>query len=93
MKAVFNGHVIAESDDLVEVENNQYFPVDSLNQEFLTETDHTTHCGWKGDASYWTVEVDGEKAENAVWTYKEPMAGAEMVTDRVAFWKGVTVED
>jgi len=92
MKAVFNGQVIAESDDLVEVENNQYFPKDSLNQEFLTESDHTSFCGWKGTASYWTVEVDGETAPNSVWTYKEPMAGAEVVTDRVAFWKGVTVE-
>ena len=92
MKAVFNGQVIAESDDLVEVENNQYFPVDSLNQEFVSESDHTTHCGWKGDASYWSVEVDGETAENAVWTYKEPMDGAEVVADRVAFWNGVKVE-
>lgn len=92
MKAVFNGQVIAESDDLVEVENNQYFPKDSLNERFLVGSDHTSFCGWKGTASYWSVGVDGEIAANAVWTYEEPMEGAEMVKDRVAFWKGVTVE-
>jgi uncharacterized protein (DUF427 family) len=93
VKAVFNGQVIAESDDLVEVEGNQYFPRAALKDEFLIASDHSSHCGWKGDASYWTVEVDGERAENAVWTYEEPMEGAEVVADRVAFWKGVTVED
>ena len=84
--AELNGVVIAESDDTVIVEGNHYFPPDSAKGELLTEVDHRTVCPWKGSASYWTIEVDGERAENTAWHYPEPKDGAEMVADRVAFY-------
>ena len=91
--AVFNGVVIAETDDTVVVEGNHYFPPESLNREFFSETpDHTTTCPWKGLASYYDVEVEGERAEAVAWTYKEPSDRASMIKDHVAFYPKVKVE-
>ncbi len=89
--ATFNGTVIAQSDDIEVVEGNAYFPVSSLDQKYVTESDHTTGCPWKGTASYWNVEVDGEKAENAAWYYPDAKPGAEAVVGRVAFYPVVRV--
>ena len=91
-RASWNGKVIAESDDIVTVEGNAYFPLSSLRKEHFRDSDHTTVCGWKGTASYFHVEVDGKKNENAAWIYRAPKEAAKQVKDRVAFWKGVTVE-
>ena len=90
--ATYNGRVIARSDDTVLVEGNHYFPLDSLDRSVVTETDHKTVCPWKGTASYFTLAVDGEVAENAAWYYLEPKEGAEMVGGRVAFYPVVQVE-
>lgn len=92
MRAIWNGAVIAESDDTVVVEGNHYFPVDALDRDLLVESDTHTTCGWKGLASYWSLEVDGKTNRDAAWYYPEPIAGAEQVKDRVAFWRGVIVE-
>lgn len=92
MKAVWNGVVLAESDDTVEVEGNQYFPRDSINSEYFEESAHTSVCPWKGTASYFTLKVDGEENRDAAWCYPEPKQAAREITGRVAFWKGVTVE-
>jgi len=89
--ATFNGKVIAESDDTTFVEGNHYFPLDSLDKSVATETDHHTTCSWKGTASYLSIEVDGESAENAAWYYPDPLDGAEDVADRVAFYPVITV--
>ena len=90
--ATFNGRVIAQSDDIVVVEGNPYFPLDSLDSSVVTTTEHTTHCPWKGDAAYYTVEVDGAVAENAAWYYPVPKDGAEQVANRVAFYPAITVD-
>jgi uncharacterized protein (DUF427 family) len=84
--ATFNGVVIAESDDIEVVEGSPYFPISSLRADVLVDSDHHTVCPWKGTASYWTIEVDGERAEDAAWYYPEPKDGAAMVADRVAFY-------
>lgn len=84
--ATFNGTVIAESDDIEVVEGNPYFPISSLRQDLVVDSDHSTVCPWKGTASYWTIEVDGERAVNAAWHYPDPKDGAEMVSERVAFY-------
>ncbi len=89
--ATFNGKVIAQSDDTTLVEGNHYFPLESLDRSVVTETDRQTTCHWKGTASYFTLEVDGQVAENAAWYYLEPMEGAESVANRVAFYPAVTV--
>ena len=91
MKAKWNGAILAESSDTVVVENNHYFPEDSLAREYFRESAHQTHCPWKGDASYYSIEVDGERNENAAWYYSEPKEAAAEIRGRVAFWKGVEV--
>ncbi len=93
MKAVWNGTTVAESDETVVVEGNHYFPLGSVRQEYLRESATRTVCPWKGTASYYTIEVDGARNEDAAWFYPEPQPAAAAIRDRVAFWKGVTVEE
>ena len=91
MKAIWNGQTIAESDSTVVVENNHYFPKDSLNPEFLTDSQTHTNCPWKGRASYYSLTVDGKTNPDAAWYYPDPKPAAGQIKDHVAFWKGVTV--
>lgn len=90
-RAVWQGKTLAESDDIVFVEGNAYFPRASLNSAFLEESDHHTTCYWKGEASYLHAVVDGERLENAAWYYPQPKFAARKIRDRVAFWNGVEV--
>lgn len=92
MRAIWNGAVLAESDDTVVVEGNHYFPPESIRAEHFRPSDHHTVCGWKGVCSYYDVVVDGEVNANAAWYYPEVKPEAESVRGRVAFWHGVTVE-
>jgi uncharacterized protein (DUF427 family) len=92
-QAVFNGVVIADADETVIVEGNHYFPPDSLNPEFFSETpSHTTTCPWKGVASYYDVEVEGERARAVAWTYRDPSERAAMIKDHVAFYPKVRIK-
>ena len=91
MKAVWNGHVVAESDDIVTVEGNAYFPASALDRSVLSESAHTSECSWKGTAHYYSLQVDGQENKNAVWFYPAPKQAAAEIKDRVAFWKGVQV--
>lgn len=91
VKAVWNGTVIAESDDTVVVEGNHYFPASALRREHVVESAHRTVCPWKGTAHYYTLRIGGAENANAAWYYPSPKPGAEAVAGRVAFWKGVTV--
>jgi uncharacterized protein (DUF427 family) len=91
-KAIWKGKVLAESDDTVVVEDNYYFPEQSLKKEFFRESSHHSLCLWKGIASYHTVEVDGERNEDAAWYYPKPSPLARKVKGRVAFWHGVRIE-
>lgn len=92
-KAIWNGQVIAESDDLVNVERNYYFPLSSLDQSLLKESDTQTVCPWKGVASYYTIEVGGKENKDAAWYYPDPKDAAKHIKGRVAFWRGVEVVD
>ena len=91
MKAVWNGVVIAESDDIVKVEGNAYFPESALDRSMIRPSSHTSMCGWKGLANYYSLDVGGRVNENAVWYYAEPKAAAAEIKGRMAFWKGVSV--
>lgn len=91
MKAIWNGTVIAQSDDTIVVEGNHYFPASALDRRYVVESDTQSVCPWKGVASYYSLDVDGRRNEDAVWYYPAPKPGAEQVTDRVAFWRGVEV--
>ncbi len=89
MRASWNNAIIAESEDIIEIEGNPYFPIGSIARQYFTESDTTTTCPWKGVASYFHIEVDGKVNEDAAWTYKEPKQGAEALKGRIAFWRGV----
>ena len=89
--ATWNGTVIAQSDETVMVEGNHYFPPSSVKADVLESTDRTTHCPWKGDASYYDIVVDGERASNAAWCYPAPKDKAAQILDHVAFYPVVTV--
>ena len=91
VKAVWNGEIIAESNETIIVEGTHCFPVSSVAIASLRGTDHTSVCTWKGTASYFTVYAGGSHNENAAWTYKTPSVKAEHIKDRIAFWKGVIV--
>ncbi len=91
MKAIWNGKVIAESNDTVVVEGNHYFPAASLPQDLLQPSSTTTVCGWKGTANYYSLNVDGKINTDAVWYYADPKPAAVEIKGRVAFWRGVQV--
>ncbi len=92
MKAVWNNQVLAESDDTVVVENNHYFPPQSINKEFFKESTTHTTCPWKGEASYYSIDVEGKTNEDAAWFYPKASELAKNIEGYVAFWKGVEVK-
>jgi uncharacterized protein (DUF427 family) len=93
MKAIWNGEVIANSNDTVVVEGNHYFPSTSLNMQFFKKSEKNTVCSWKGTASYFDVEVNGQSNKDAAWYYAEPKSAANNIAGYIAFWKGVQVTD
>jgi uncharacterized protein (DUF427 family) len=90
-KAIWEGEVLAESDDIVMVEGNKYFPADAIHREYFKSSSQTTICPWKGTASYYDIEVNGKTNAAAAWYYAEPKSAAKQIRGRVAFWKGVRV--
>ena len=92
-KAIWNETVLAESDETIVVEGNHYFPADSINPEYFEPSDTHTVCGWKGTASYYTLNVDGEKNPDAAWYYPDAKEEAKNIENHVAFWKGVEITD
>jgi uncharacterized protein (DUF427 family) len=92
MKAIWNGTVIAESNDTVVVEGNHYFPESALDRRYVMPSNLHTTCSWKGTASYYNLLVEGNANPDAVWYYPEPKEAASEIKGRVAFWKGVKVE-
>ena len=91
VQAKWNGDVIADSDDTVVVENNHYFPRADVKMDRLVPSDTTSHCPWKGDASYYSIRADGVTNADAAWTYEKPKEAASEIEGRIAFWKGVEV--
>ncbi|NET33841.1 MAG: DUF427 domain-containing protein [Cyanothece sp. SIO1E1] len=91
-KAIWNGAVLAESNQCEVVERNQYFPPDSINREYFKESSTHTTCPWKGVASYYNIEVDGQVNKDAAWYYPTPKDAAQNITGYIAFWRGVQVE-
>ncbi|NJL39159.1 MAG: DUF427 domain-containing protein [Leptolyngbyaceae cyanobacterium RM2_2_4] len=91
-KAVWNGAVLAESDRCEVVEGNQYFPPDSINSEYFTPSNTHTTCPWKGLASYYNIEVNGQVNKDAAWYYPAAKDAAKNIEGYVAFWRGVQVD-
>ncbi|GIV62568.1 MAG: hypothetical protein KatS3mg044_1434 [Rhodothermaceae bacterium] len=93
MKALWNGAVLAESDDTVVVEGNHYFPPESIDRAYFEPSDTRTTCPWKGVAHYYTVVVNGQRNPDAAWYYPDPKPAAAQIKDHVAFWRGVQVTE
>lgn len=91
MKAVWNGAVIADSEDTVVVEGNHYFPRDAVDQALLRDSESSSVCNWKGTAAYYDVVVGDKVNADAAWYYPDPLPEARDVAGRVAFWRGVEV--
>lgn len=91
MQAIWNGTVVASSDQTIVVEGNHYFPEESLCREYFSPSTSMTICFWKGKASYYDLTVDGKVNRDAAWQYRQPLPIARMVKNRVAFWHGVQV--
>ncbi len=91
-KATWEGAVLAESNQTVEVEGNQYFPSNAVRSEYFQPSKEHSVCPWKGTASYYDIEVNGKRNPGAAWYYPDPKPAAKQIKDHVAFWKGVKVE-
>ncbi len=91
-RAVWNNTVLAESDRTEVVEGNHYFPPESIRRDYFRPSQTHTTCGWKGQASYYTIEVNGQVNPDAAWYYPDPLPAAKNIRGHVAFWKGVRVE-
>lgn len=93
MKAIWNDKVIAEAKETIVVENNHYFPVESINKEYFKKSTTHTLCPWKGEASYFSIEVDGKINEDAAWYYPDPKPEADAIKNYIAFWKGIEIRE
>ena len=90
-KATWQGAVLAQSDETIEIEGNQYFPPESVDRQYLEESTTHSTCPWKGESSYYTIIVNGNKNPDAAWYYPEPKEAAAQIKGYVAFWKGVAI--
>jgi uncharacterized protein (DUF427 family) len=92
VQAVWNGQVLAESDETIMVEGNHYFPPKAVKTQYFEDSNRRTVCPWKGVASYYDIVVAGERNAGGAWYYPEASAAAKQIENYVAFWQGVRVE-
>ena len=92
IEAIWNEQVIAHSDRTVVVEGNHYFPREDVDLSVLEKSPSTSECPWKGTAHYYTLDLDGERNEDAAWYYPDPKPAARNIKNHVAFWRGVEIE-
>lgn len=90
-RAFFNGHVIADTNDALVLQEADYppvvyFPREDVAMEYMSRADRSTHCPYKGDAAYYSILMDGEFAENAIWTYEAPFDQMSAISGRLAFY-------
>jgi uncharacterized protein (DUF427 family) len=91
VKAVWKNMTLAESSDTIVIEDNHYFPPESVKKEYLQESQMHSTCPWKGEASYYDIVIDGDVNKDAAWYYPEPKEAAKQIKNYVAFWKGVEI--
>jgi uncharacterized protein (DUF427 family) len=94
LQAAYSGHVIADSENVVMLREATYppvayFPRADVEMAFLARTSHRTHCPYKGDAAYFTLDMDGHIAENAVWSYEDPYEAMTAIREMIAFYPNV----
>ena len=93
MRAIWEGQILAESNNTIIVENNHYFPPASINKSLFVNSDTTSTCPWKGIASYYTIIVNNRENQDAAWYYPAPKEAAAEIKDYVAFWRGVKITE
>ncbi len=93
MKAIWNNQVIAESNETIVVEGNHYFPAESIKNTFFNNSETHTFCPYKGEASYYTLAVNGQNNVDAAWYYPTTKKGFEKIAGYVAFWRGVEITE
>jgi len=93
VKAIWNKIILAESTETILIEGNHYFPPDSVKKDYLIQSSTHTYCPWKGEASYFSIEINGKTNEDAAWYYPKPKEAAAEIKNHIAFWKGVEVID
>ncbi len=91
MRVSFAGKVVADSTRALTLQEANYPPVNyipraDVDMAALTRTDHASHCPYKGDASYFTIAVNGRSAENAVWSYEQPFPAMAEIKEHLAFY-------
>ena len=91
VQALHHGHLVADSPAAMLVREQGepdafYFPREDVSMEYMSRTDRGSHCPYKGDAAYYTVLMDGQFAENAVWTYEHPFPAMEAIAGRLSFY-------
>ena len=91
VRVTLGGEVIAESNDaFVMTESNYgpayYIPMGDVRLDLMEKTDHSSHCPFKGDASYWTINAGGQTAENAVWSYETPFDEVALIRETMSFY-------
>jgi uncharacterized protein (DUF427 family) len=91
VRALYQGHVIADTAAALTLKEAdypavQYFPRADVEMDYLSKTDRSTHCPYKGDASYFTILMDGQFADNAVWSYETPYPAMAQIKDHLAFY-------
>jgi uncharacterized protein (DUF427 family) len=96
MKAVWNGAVIAESEDAIIIEGSEYFPAASVHREYLVPSDTLYTSELRGVCTYFSLMVEGEENKDSAWTYENPPQSAiaevgKDFTDYMAFWRGVEI--
>lgn len=91
-KAIWNGEVIAESEETIVIEGNHYFPPETIRKDFFKESSTQSVCHWKGTAAYFNVVVNGKENVDAAWYYPETSDMAKGIKGYIAFWKGVEVK-
>lgn len=90
-RAFFAGHVLADSGDAIILKEADYppvvyFPREDVGMSYMGRTERSTHCPYKGDATYYTLMMDGQVAENVAWSYEHPNEGMEAIAGRIAFY-------
>jgi uncharacterized protein (DUF427 family) len=91
VRVLFNGRVVADTRRALTLKEATlrpvlYVPRQDADMAAFARTPHATHCPYKGDAAYYTLQVDGRSAENAVWTYESPFAAVAQIKDHLAFY-------
>ncbi|TDH59393.1 DUF427 domain-containing protein [Dankookia rubra] len=91
LRVTFNGQVVAETSRALTLQEAsypavQYIPREDADAALLRRTERSTHCPYKGDASYYSIEAGGRRAENAIWSYESPFPAMQQIAGHLAFY-------